>query len=264
MKKPLNAFRHQQSRNLVRWLIIFCAVIVIAAAALLISFPEGRFSLLGLGETGLQSKTPPAALPTEAGLSGSAVVNADAVVRPVAADDHILGDVAAPVQIIVYEDFQCPFCLRFYDTLEQARREYGSRLTIIMRHYPLANHNLALPAATAAECAAAQGKFEEAYHALFAANKAATLSQEFFQGLGKQLGVDEGLYSDCLTKAPYTDKILAEKEEVKKLGVIGTPAAFVNGEYLSGALPYEDFTYPDGTKGEGLKAVIDRKLAEKK
>lgn len=262
MKKPVNTFRYQQNRNMLRWLLIFCAVIVVGSALLLVTLPENRERLFGAlrrGE-GLQKKSPSEPIPSEAGLNGAAVVNTDISVRPISTEDHLLGEISAPVQLIVYGDFQCPFCARFFDTLEQARKEYGRKLVIAFRNYPLANHDLAMPAANAIECAAAQGKFETAYYSLFEANKAATLTQNFLNGLGATLELDEGVYLGCLTKAEYTDKIAAEKAEVKKLGVIGTPASFINGEYLPGAVPYEDFTYPDGSKGEGLKTLIEKKL----
>lgn len=261
MKKPLNAFRGLRSQNLLRGLSIFCIVIIVVAGGLWLSLPANHAWLTGLFASSRPAAKPsPAATGAEAGLDGAPVVNADLKVRPIAADDHVLGEMGAPVQVIVYEDFQCPFCARFYDALEAARKEYGGRIVVAIRHYPLVNHDLAVMAANAAECAAVQGKYEAAYHALFAANKANAFSQAFLSGLGAQLKLDEGVFADCLTKQPYTDKILAEKDEVKKLGVIGTPATFVNGEYLSGAVPYEDFTFPDGAKGEGLKTVIEKKL----
>lgn len=263
MKKTSNTFRDIKTTNALRGLIIFCVVIVVGALLLLASLPSNRQKLLGWLSGG--SQLTPKAVDTannEPGLNGNATVNENLQVRPLGLDDHVWGDLNAPVQLIVYDDFQCPFCTQFYEAVQKAKTEFGAKVVVAIRHYPLTSHPQALPAAIAAECAGEQGKFFEMYHELFADNKAAKLSPEEIRANGTAIGLDQAAYEQCLTSEKYTAKILAEKEEVKKLGVIGTPASFLNKEYIAGALPYEDFAQPDGTTGKGLQSKINEKLAQ--
>lgn len=265
MKKNNNIFRATQMNNIVRLLGIFCVIVVVGSLLLLLTIPTNRQYIMGwfreddLNVTAKNSKNIKQA---EAGINGIAVVNENMKVSPLTPEDHLWGNISSPVQLIIYEDFQCPFCAQLYDSVEQAKAEFGSDLVVAVRHYPLLNHPQALPAAEASECAADQNKFWEMYHELFTLNKGGSLSSESIQAAGKKLGLDEAIYSDCLTKAKYQDKILAQKEEVRKLGVGGTPASFINEEYFAGALPYEDFTHPDETQALGLRSLIKKKLGK--
>mgnify|MGYP000904673209 FL=1 len=265
MKKNINAFRSVHMRNAVRLLIGFCALLVIGAIALWASLPGKRLGLFSWTDKKsiTQEQKKNSAEGNEAGLAGPVAVNSVLKVRSIDSSDHIMGNIGAPVQFIIYEDFQCPFCAQLYDTVEQAKAEFGSDLVVAIRHFPLASHEQALPAALAAECAGAQDKFDGMYNKLFALNKAGNINSETLRAAGKELKLDETAYAACLTKEQYKDKILAQKEEVKKLGVGGTPAGFLNEEYIPGALPYQDFIHPDGTPGLGLRTMIKNKLQKK-
>lgn len=264
MKKTSNAFRTIKTGNSLRIVIIFCVVVVAASLILLGSLPGNRQRFFGwLGGNGSHLTPKNSDTPSvQPGLNGAATVNENLQVRPLGLDDHVWGDINAPVQLIIYDDFQCPFCTQFYSTVQQAKADFGAKLVVAIRHYPLTSHAQALQAAISAECAGEQGKFFEMYHELFADNKAAKLSPEEIRSNGAAIGLDDAAYQQCLTSEKYTAKILAEKEEVKKLGVIGTPASFLNIEYIAGALPYEDFDQPDGTRGKGLKSRIQEKLGQ--
>ncbi len=265
MKKNNNIFRVTQINNAMRFLAIFCAVVVIGALLLLITLPSNRQAIMSWlkgGTFGVTAKKSKLEKSQENGINGAAVINENMKVRPLSVDDHLWGNISAPVQMIIYLDFQCPFCGQLYNSVEQAKAEFGSDIVIAVRHFPLLNHDQALPAAIASECAADQGKFWEIYHELFAASQTGSLSAETIKNIGKKIQLDEAIYSDCLTKTKYQDKILAQKEEVRRLGVGGTPASFINEEYFAGALPYEDFTHPDGTEALGLRSLIKKKLGK--
>ncbi len=181
-------------------------------------------------------------------------------VRPIDKTDHIWGNLNAPVQLIIYDDFQCPFCARFYDTVEKIKKEFGDKVVIAFRHFPLRMHLYAYPAALAAECAAEQGKFWEMYDKLFIDNKAGQLSKDQFKQDAADLGLDQAKFNQCLDTEKYKDKIQAQMVEGRNFGVNGTPGNFVNGEPVPGAVPFDDFTDSSGRQREGMKSIIQRHL----
>jgi len=184
-------------------------------------------------------------------------------VRPADDKDHAWGSLSAKAVMIVYDDFECPFCADYYDTLEKAKAEFGEQLTIVYRHNPLLNiHPYALKAAEASECAAEQGKFWEMYRALFADNKAGRMYDKQFKDDAKVIGLDQAKFNQCLDTSKYKDAVMAQMMEAKTFNVNGTPTTFINGEIIVGANPYEDLVASDGRKIEGLKNIITRHLAK--
>jgi protein-disulfide isomerase len=182
-------------------------------------------------------------------------------VREISADDHVWGDLSAPVKMIIYDDFECPFCANYYDTLEQAKKEFGDKLVIAFRHFPLVNiHVYSMKAAEASECASEQGKFWEMYHKLFENNKTGTLSELQFKEDARSIGLDEAKFDQCLFQGKYKDKVEAQMLEARSFNVNGTPTTFINGEITVGAYPLDDFTGPDGIKTEGLRSIIEKQL----
>jgi protein-disulfide isomerase len=181
-------------------------------------------------------------------------------VRPIDESDHIWGDLNAPVKLIIYDDFQCPFCARFYDTVEEIKKEFGDKVVIAFRHFPLRFHLHAYPAALASECAAEQGKFWEMYAKLFADNKAGRLDKNQFKQDAVDLGLDQAKFNQCLDTEKYKDKIQAQMVEGRNFGVNGTPGNFINGEPVPGAIPFEDFTDSSGRQREGVRKIIQRHL----
>ncbi len=175
-------------------------------------------------------------------------------------DDHIRGDFNAPVTLILFDDFECPYCLKFEPTLKQVLAEYQGKVRVVFRHFPLPFHPNAQKAAEASECAGEQGKFWEMHDKIFEANEKGTMGIETWKKEAKNLSLDTQGFNDCLDSGKYASKISANLSEGQAAGVQGTPASFINGELVSGALPYEDFTGSKGQKMEGIKSIIDSKL----
>lgn len=157
------------------------------------------------------------------------------------------GGAKAPVTIIEFSDYQCPFCKRGEDSINQVMKAYGDKIRLVYRDYPLPMHSMARPASEAAACANAQGKFWE-YHAKLFDNQT-SLSDDKFKQLAKDVGLDQAKFDECLAKKPFGAKIDEDVAAGSKVGVNGTPAFFINGRMLSGAQPFEKF-----------KEVIDEEL----
>jgi protein-disulfide isomerase len=160
------------------------------------------------------------------------------------------GNPKAPVTIIEFSDYQCPFCKRAESVVDEVMKTYGEKVRLVFRDYPLPMHPLARPAAEAANCANAQGKFWE-YHAKLFQNQSA-LGDDKLKEYAKDLGLDQAKFEQCLAAKPYKAAIDKDVEDGSKVGVNGTPAFFINGRMLSGAQPFEKF-----------KEVIDDELAAK-
>lgn len=156
-----------------------------------------------------------------------------------AAKGAVKGDPKAPIEMIEFSDFQCPFCQRAHATVEQVLKTYGDRIKFVYRHYPLPNHQNAKPAAEAAECANEQGKFWPYYDRLFA--NATKLSGADLQQYAGDLGMDTAAFNACLTSRKYESQVAADIKDGDAAGVNGTPAFYINGRMLSGAQPYEAF-----------------------
>lgn len=263
MKKNPNIFRATSSGNAVRVVTIFCIVVVVGAALLLLSISSVRQNIVawfGVDNDTLSRKKVAVTAGEEAGLSDTAVVNNNNQVKSLTLEDHVWGNVSAPVQVITYLDFECPFCFQFQSTITRIKGEFGSDIVIAVRHFPLSNHPQALPAAIAAECAGNQDKFFEMYQELFSLHTSGGFSTESIAAAAKKIDLDQDAYTACLTNKEPEAKILAQKDEARALGVGGTPATFVNGDYYPGALPFDDFTHPDGTNAKGLGTLIKEKL----
>lgn len=156
----------------------------------------------------------------------------------------------APVQIIEFSDFQCPFCFRAHPIVKQVLSTYGDRVSLVYRHYPLQNHPNARPAAEASACANEQGRFWEYHDRLFA--NQSRLSDADLKWHAAELGLDAGRFNNCFDQRKYQDDVDADIDAAEAVGVSGTPAFFINGRPLSGAQPFESF-----------KRVIDEELARR-
>lgn len=181
-------------------------------------------------------------------------------VRPITEKDHFKGMLDAPVQLIVYSDFECPFCSKFADVLKKIEESYADKVVIAFRHYPLRSHIDAIPAAIASECAAEQGKFWEMHDRLFQDAKTNSLTIEEYKKNAGEIGLNQEAFNKCLDEEKYKDAVIASQTEAKEFGVNGTPASFVNGEPLPGAVPFDDFVDSSGKSREGMKSIIDRHL----
>ncbi len=165
-------------------------------------------------------------------------------------DDPALGREDAPVMIIEFSDFQCPFCKRFAEeTFPQLKRDYidTGKVRFVFRDFPILRiHPNAGLAALAAECADEQGRFWEMHDLLFArqsewAESAPEQAQSLFEAYARELGLDDPAFSECLRTQRYADEVVNDLREGAEAGVRGTPAFFINGEKIEGAHPYEKF-----------------------
>jgi len=164
-------------------------------------------------------------------------------------DDPIRGNPKAPVTIVVFSDFQCPFCARVEPTIAEAQRDYGDKLRVVWKHQPLPFHPNAMPAAKAAEAAREQGKFWPMHDRLFASQQ--ELSPDTYDRLAKELGLDLRRFKEASGATKTLARIEEDQRLAARVGAQGTPTMFVNGEKVEGAVPYAT-----------LKAVIDRKLGK--
>lgn len=164
-------------------------------------------------------------------------------------DDPFLGNADAPITIIEFSDFHCGFCGRFAQTtLQPILDNYPGQVRLVYRDYPFQVPG-SLTAALAGQCMNDQGKFWEFHDATFANQQA--LTREQFISYAQQFSIDVDTFTRCLDDQTHLDEVRKDVTEAQNLGVNGTPAFFVNGTFISGAQPYENFA-----------AVIDAELAK--
>jgi len=166
-------------------------------------------------------------------------------------DDPALGPTNAPVTLIEFSDFQCPYCKRSQETLKQLESAYKGKIKMVMREYPLPFHDRARPAAEAALCAQEQdpAKFWPYHDKLFASP---TLSDDEFKQFAKDVGLNEKKWEQCMMRKNYDARIEKDIAEGQRFGVRGTPAFFVNGFPISGAQPFNVFD-------EAIKDALNKK-----
>jgi protein-disulfide isomerase len=151
-----------------------------------------------------------------------------------------LGAANAPITIVEFEDFQCPFCKRAQDTVEQVLARYKDRVKLVHRDLPLqALHPASWKAHEAGRCAEEQGRFWE-YRALLYKNSPAA-SPEQLTTYASQVGLNVSDFTKCVDSGKFNTVVQKDEEEANRLGIQGTPAFFINGRLLSGAQPESEF-----------------------
>jgi protein-disulfide isomerase len=160
------------------------------------------------------------------------------------------GPADAPIEMIEFSDFQCPFCLKANPTVTQVLNTYGDRIRFVYRHYPLPNHPNARPAAEAAQCANEQGKFWPYHDQLFARD--GRLSDADLKSAASTVGLDVAAFDRCVATHKYKADVDEDIAAGDEAGVTGTPAFYINGRVLTGAQPFDAF-----------KRIIDDELARK-
>ncbi|MFH1393043.1 MAG: DsbA family protein [Patescibacteria group bacterium] len=165
----------------------------------------------------------------------------------ISSSDFILGDQNAPVTVITYSDFQCPFCSKFFKEVESELREKyikTGKVRFIYRDFAFLGDE-SLWAANATRCAGEQGKFWQ-YHDYLYSNQSGenqgAFSKANLKGFATVLGLDKEKFNSCLDSEKYTAAIQKETKEGGDAGVSGTPASFINGTLYAGALPFATFT----------------------
>jgi protein-disulfide isomerase len=146
----------------------------------------------------------------------------------------------APVTIIEFADFQCPYCVRILPAIKQVLDTYGDKVRFVYRHYPLSIHTDAQRAAEASMCAHEAGKFWEMHDAMFADTRA--LNEDGLKATAARIGLDPGAFAACIDSGRYADDVAADMAAGTAVGVTGTPAFFVNGRLIAGAVPVEQLT----------------------
>jgi protein-disulfide isomerase len=154
-------------------------------------------------------------------------------------DDPFQGPEQAPVTIIEFSDFQCPYCRRVQPTLKRLLREYQGRIKLVYRDFPLRNiHAQAQKAAEAAQCAAEQKQFWPYHDKLFATSR---LQVQDLKKYAQELGLDVQQFNSCLDSGKYTREVEHDLQAGVQAGVNATPSFFINGQLVSGAIGYDRF-----------------------
>ena len=147
----------------------------------------------------------------------------------------VLGNRDAPVVLVEFADYQCPYCQKIHSDLEKLQKEYGNRLALVYKDYPLPMHPFAEKAAEAARCAGTQGKFWEFHNLLFVSKKLqpADLREE-----ARTLNLDQDRFDKCVVEGLEAADVEKDADEARSLGITGTPSFFINGHFFSGVLSY--------------------------
>ncbi len=157
-------------------------------------------------------------------------------------DDDVKGDADAPVTIVEWSDFECPFCTRFYEqTLGQIQEQYidTGKVKFVYRDFPLGFHANAQKSAEAAECAGEQGKFWEMHDKLFEDGVSGGVSS--FKQFASDLGLDTTEFNDCLDSGKMASEVAKDMQDGQAAGISGTPGFIINGQLVSGAQPFSAF-----------------------
>lgn len=154
-------------------------------------------------------------------------------------EEHIRGNHNAPIVIVEFSDFQCPYCRAVQPALNQLLTEYPDDVKLIYRHFPLPSHQYAMKAAEASECAANQGKFWE-YHDMLFQNQE-RLDVNSLKSYAKQLGLNTTSFNACLDSGAMQQRIEIIVKNGAEKGVTGTPTFLINDKMLSGNQPYSVF-----------------------
>lgn len=160
------------------------------------------------------------------------------------------GPEAAPITIVEFSDFQCPYCLKAKPTLARLRSEYPDSVRVVFKHFPLSFHKQAINAHRAALAAGEQGKFWEMHDLIFANPR--TLDAEDMKQHARALDLDVAAFEQAFGSERLREAIDRDVAEGRAAGVRGTPAFFINGRLLSGAQPFERF-----------KQLVDEELANR-
>jgi protein-disulfide isomerase len=161
-----------------------------------------------------------------------------------------LGPSDAPVQLVEFADYECPYCQKAAPDVLKLKAEFGDKVSVAFRDFPLAMHARAQKAAEAARCASKQGKFWEYHDELFHSKE---LDVDQLKAQAEALKLDATDFNKCLDSGEQAAAVERDRKEGLRLGINGTPAFFVNGYFLSGAADYSS-----------LRQLIEQQLAPQK
>jgi len=165
-------------------------------------------------------------------------------------DDPSIGPSDAPITIVEFSDYECPYCRRWHlEVFDRIREEYPDQVRFVFRDFPLTSiHPNAVSAAEAANCSNEQDAYWEYQERLFSGDY--ELSQDGYLLIAGDLGLDEGDFESCLASGRYSEEVQADLSYASNLGVRSTPTFFLNGLPIVGAQPFDVF-----------KEVIEKELA---
>jgi len=150
-------------------------------------------------------------------------------------DAYVRGDKNSPVTLVEFADYECPYCQKITPELQKLEKEYGDRLAVVYKDFPLPMHHASEKAAEAARCAGEQGKFWEYHDVLFYSKQ---LQVAELKAHARVLKLDGDRFDKCLDDGAETAPVKKDLEEAHQLGLTGTPSFFVNGHFFSGAADY--------------------------
>jgi protein-disulfide isomerase len=161
-----------------------------------------------------------------------------------------LGPATAPITIIEFSDYQCPYCSQWYNQVYQRLMQtYPDKIRFVYRDFPLNNiHSEAEAAAEAADCAGEQGRYYDYHDKLFSGE--VDLSSAAYTQYAQELGLNQVKFKDCMSSQRFKNEVTTDYQSATKLGVRSTPTFFINGIILIGAQPFESF-----------QTVIDKELS---
>lgn len=173
-------------------------------------------------------------------------------------DDEFIGRSDAPITMIEFSDFQCPFCRKFWrDTFPEIKTTYidTGKVKFVYRDFPTEGHEASIPSAQSAECAGDQNKFWQMHDKIFIEQDeqgfgTVRFSTDDLKKWAKETGLDAKKFNACLDSDKYLEEVEKDESDGASLGVFATPSTFVNGLKITGSQPFETF-----------KKVIDEELA---
>lgn len=165
-------------------------------------------------------------------------------------DDPFLGPEDAPVTIVEFSDYQCPFCRQWYEEVFiKLMAEYPDQIRFVYRDFPLTSiHPGAKPAAEAANCAGEQDKYYDYHNALFSGQY--DLTRDGFLSIAADIGLNTDNFATCIDSGRYADEVQQDMNDALSIGVQSTPTFYINGTQVVGAQPYATF-----------KSIVDQILA---
>lgn len=219
-------------RTMFNYIVIALVFFVVGMVTGAVSFSQST----GVDEATLQRVVAQAVADIDVGSDDSDADN----MTELADDDPALGPEDAPVVVVEFSAYACPYCGRhFEETFEPLLENYGEHIRYVYRDYPTINPQVSFPAAMAANCARDQGQFWEYHDALFA--NQSELGDELFRQLAADLDLDTAQFNQCLEDETYYDEVNSDYLDGLVNNISGTPSFYINGEFYSGALPYEFF-----------------------
>lgn len=186
---------------------------------------------------------------TGTGNTGNYTASVSDALKKETSNDVILGDPKAPVTVIEYGDYQCPYCGRFFETTEQSIRQTyiaSGKVKMVFRDFQFLGAESTL-AGEAAACAKEQGKFWAYHDAIYQAEIKdgkegnGNLNRSLFLQLAQNAGLDVNKFTSCYDSSKYEDAVKKATEDAASLGINSTPTLFVNGQIVKGALPFGQF-----------------------